>query len=220
MSFHLYLIRHGESANNALPESQRVEDPGLTQEGERQAKALAERFHGERVSHLLTSGFLRAVQTTRPLAQKLNLRPVIWTDLHEVGGCYAGYEVGKEEGRPGMNRRKLSTQFPEFHLPDDIDEQGWWRSQPYENSTQAKQRSDAQAKRLVSEFAGTKASVACVIHADFKALMIESLLSNRSSEFAPADLQNTGVTLLSYENRRFEMLDFNNVDHLSDTLPL
>lgn len=214
MTFHIYLIRHGQSANNALPEPQRVEDPGLTKVGELQAAALAARLQDEKVTHLLTSGFLRAVATTQPLAKTLNVAPVIWTGLHEVGGCYAGHEPDKEVGRPGMNRKTLSNLFPEFKLPNDLDDQGWWKSQPYEDWTRAKHRAQAQVERLVNEFAGTNANVALVIHADFKALMLESLLPTSHEQFVPAGLLNTGVTLLRHDGEQFEMLSFNNPDHL------
>ena len=42
--FHLYLVRHGESANNALPNHQRVADPSLTELGQKQAHNLAAHY--------------------------------------------------------------------------------------------------------------------------------------------------------------------------------
>ena len=36
----VHLIRHGQSANNALPEYQRIEDPALTPMGREQAERL------------------------------------------------------------------------------------------------------------------------------------------------------------------------------------
>jgi len=43
--FNLYLVRHGESYNNAVPMAQRVCDPPLTELGQKQAAKLAERIH-------------------------------------------------------------------------------------------------------------------------------------------------------------------------------
>ena len=214
MSFDLYLIRHGQSANNALPESQRVEDPPLTQEGVEQAQALARRFEVGSVTVLLTSGFRRAVQTARPLAARLKLRPQIWTDLHEVGGCYSGYIPGQEVGRPGMDRDTLSREFPEFDLPKDIDQAGWWKSRPYESWEQARARAKEQTERLKVEFRGTAAKVACVIHADFKALLLERIVSDRGGEYFPRDLRNTGVTHVQFDGNDFELVDLDNAEHL------
>ena len=212
--FHLHLIRHAQSANNALPESERIEDPPITGLGRRQASFLAERFREQPITHLLTSGFLRAVQTMQPLANVLTQRPAIWTDLHEVGGCYRGHEAGKFEGRPGMNRETLTKKFPDFALPDDIDDAGWWKSQRYEGYQQAQVRAKRQAVRLLNEFQDTEAIVACVVHADFKALLLEALLKSDYREYGPADLVNTGVTLLSCTGQQIEVADFNCAGHL------
>ena len=212
-TFELTLIRHAQSANNALPESQRVDDPSITEMGEKQAERLAERFRDQPITHCLTSGFLRAIQTMRPLAQAVDVRPTIWTDLHEVGGCFAGFEHGKLEGRPGMNRETLSNEFPEFELPDDIDELGWWKSKPFEDYTAAQHRAEMQAKRLLAEFSGSDARVVCVIHADFKALMLEALLKDTAS-VSSLDLFNTGVTVLHCSEDAIVSVDVNDVVHL------
>lgn len=214
MTFHLHLIRHGQSANNALPESQRVEDPRLTEEGVRQAESLASSYRSGRITHLLTSGFLRAIETTLPLAEVLKLRPKIWIGLHEVGGCYAGYEPGQEVGRPGMNRETLAAEYSDFELPDELDERGWWRSKAYESWEDARLRAQAQVARLMSEFSATNAQVACVIHADFKALMLETLVPAMFSELSPADLKNTGVTILKCASDKSEVVQFNRTEHL------
>jgi len=214
MSFDLYLIRHGQSANNALPERQRVEDPDLTDEGFAQANALAGRFLPGSLTTLLTSGFLRAMQTTRPLAARLQLRPRIRTELHEVGGCYAGYVPGQEIGRPGMNRATLSREFPEFDLPKDIDDRGWWKSRPYETWEQARVRAREQMDRLLGEFRGTNAKIACVIHADFKALLLERVVPHRNAPHLSLELRNTGVTHLRCSGSSVDLVDFNNVEHL------
>ena len=195
-----------------------MEDPGLTEIGEHQAQLLAERFQHRKITHLLTSGFLRAVQTMRPLADCLKLQPEIWTDLHEVGGCYQGHQPGKLEGRPGMNRETLTSRFPEFKLPADIDERGWWKSQPFESYQQAKQRAERQSRKLLNEFHGTGATVACVIHADFKALLLESFVPNERHSLVPADLVNTGVTLLRCSVERVGVLEFNDAGHLREEL--
>ena len=214
MSFELYLIRHGESANNAAPEPQRTEDPGLTERGQRQAEAVAMRFADVPLTHVLCSAFLRAILTTQPLSRAVSLRPSIWTDLHEVGGCYAGHLPGQEVGRPGMDRQTLSQQFPEFDLPADIDELGWWKSRPYESWDDARGRAQRQAARLIQTFAGTHAQVACVIHADFKSLLLEELVADRAHAFSPSQMSNCGVSYLSYSEASFQLHDFNSIDHL------
>ena len=215
----LYLIRHAQSANNALPESQRVEDPAITEIGERQATFLAERFSTATATHLLTSGFRRAMQTARPLAEALRVQPQIRTHLHEVGGCYRGHVPGKLEGRPGMNRAEIGDHFPEFVVPEDITESGWWRSQEYEDARAAQARAVVVAERLLTEFGEQDACVFCVIHADFKALLLWELLGELDDGMKNWDLTNTGVTQLRYRGGGDpEVVTLNDTSHLPEHL--
>ncbi len=213
--FQLYIIRHAQSANNALPEPERVDDPGITDLGTEQVAQLAGRFGEIDITHALTSGFLRAIQTMRPVAEATGVQPEIWTDLHEVGGCFAGHIPGELRGMPGMTRAVLEENYPEFKLPDDIDGMGWWKSKPFEEYSLAVARAEAQAARLRSEFLGTASRVACVIHADFKDLLLAALLKSTYDQYRNADLLNTGVTHLAIGEDAVEVVKFNDVSHLS-----
>ena len=119
----LYLIRHAESQNNALPESQRVEDPGITELGYRQARHLAERVSGLGLTKLFTSPFLRTLQTTSPIYEATRLTPNVRVALHEEGGCYSGYTPENMAGRPGMGRSDIEREFPGFIVSAGIG--GW-----------------------------------------------------------------------------------------------
>lgn len=215
--FELHIIRHAQSANNALPESERVEDPPITKTGQIQVQRLAERFKTLDVTHALTSAFLRAIQTMQPLASAVKLRPAIWTDLHEVGGCFRGHATSIQ-GAPGMNRETLETEFSDFELPKDIDEDGWWKSKPYEDWNDAQERAEQQANKLREVFSDTNAKVACVIHADFKDLLLSSILQSDYKDYRHADLKNTGVTSLRWGPDQIEVVQFNDVSHLTDDL--
>ena len=96
----LYLIRHGQSQNNAFAaesttktteETPRTSDPSLTRAGYAQAKCVAgylaqeadktdvrdvtpvENGHG--IDKLYTSAMLRALETAQPIADALGLTP-------------------------------------------------------------------------------------------------------------------------------------------------
>ncbi len=108
----LYIIRHGQSQNNALMENQhlRVEDPLLTEAGEQQAQHVA-RFladtinledlvrkpvddpargepHPYQFTHLYCSPMIRTMQTIQPISETLGITPEIWIDIHEHGGIF------------------------------------------------------------------------------------------------------------------------------------
>lgn len=59
----LYLIRHGQSENNARPEHLRVEDALLTELGHQQAGLAAEWIKTIGLDRLFSSPFRRALQT-------------------------------------------------------------------------------------------------------------------------------------------------------------
>ena len=134
--FDLHLVRHGESYNNSVDQSQRVNDPPLTELGQAQALRLAERIRQQfdhscdnvgthtgnksRSAPLLdkvyTSAFLRTMQTIYPTTQVTNVTPEIWTDLFEVGGCFDGYLPGKTKGMPGMTDAEIAQQFSDYKI--------------------------------------------------------------------------------------------------------
>ena len=117
----LFIIRHGQSANNSLPDIRdREVDPPLTDLGERQAELLAEHLasgethdritadtgntryqmrEGYGITALFTSPMYRSLQTVQPIAKSLGLAPKIWVDIHEEGGMYLNH--GGDEGLVG-----------------------------------------------------------------------------------------------------------------------
>ncbi|WP_431875256.1 histidine phosphatase family protein [Amycolatopsis sacchari] len=89
----LYLIRHAESTANvrkildtALP------GPPLTDLGQLQAQALAERLSGEPIAAVYASRAIRAQQTAAPLAAALMREVQVIDGVHEIN-------VGDLEGR-------------------------------------------------------------------------------------------------------------------------
>lgn len=77
----LYLIRHGEPQRLA-PDQDRS-DPGLSERGHLQARALAGYLADEHIDALVVSPMLRAQQTAAYVADATGLAPVIRADLAE-----------------------------------------------------------------------------------------------------------------------------------------
>lgn len=231
-SFNLYLVRHGESHNNSVPQSQRVNDPPLTDLGHTQATLLADRISkqfsldGNRTNQssphldkLYTSAFLRTMQTIHPTTSLTGRHPEIWTDLFEVGGCFDGYLEGQTVGRSGMTRDEIATQFPGYKIPADIDDTGWWKSKPREKPEEAASRANSVAKILLDNFHGTDASVLCIIHGDLIRLLMDILVTEQP-ELTTAVVHNTSMTHLRFSHANTEhdyapeVLLFNDTSHL------
>lgn len=78
----LYIIRHGESQGNIGLD---IEDPKLTELGEKQAELLALRLRNIKFDAILSSPLTRAIQTATPLSELQNTPITIIHTLHEVG---------------------------------------------------------------------------------------------------------------------------------------
>ena len=209
----LYLIRHAESQNNALPESQRVEDPGITELGYRQARHLAERVGGLGLTKLFTSPFLRTLQTTSPIYEATKLTPNVRVALHEEGGCYSGHTPENMAGRPGMGRSDIEREFPGFIVSAELGDGGWWTSALHESNELASRRAARLFQRTVDEFSDTDEQVAFVMHADIKMLFLQQFHSE------PLDLpSNTSITAIQITAGDCRLVDYNCVRHLPDEL--
>lgn len=220
MSNSILLIRHAQSANNALPESQRVPDPGLTELGQEQAKRLGIGIKRFPVTQLYCSPFRRSLDTTRPCSEALGLSVSIQSDIYEQGGCYSGYERGQLRGAPGMTRAELQTSYPGWAVCETISANGWNHGREYENEHQAKLRAERVAHRLtnrwLTDFPGEMAAL--VIHADFKRILLIGLLGTDRWEEHWQPIYNTAITHLERVGNKWQIAEWNSVKHLTTDL--
>ncbi|MBQ7047073.1 MAG: histidine phosphatase family protein [Oscillospiraceae bacterium] len=97
----IIFVRHGESYGNISSDNPdyHSEDPSLTEEGLRQSELLSKRFERGYIDRLFASPLMRAVQTARPTAEKLDLKIQLVPDLVEVGTKFSGtdFELLKRE---------------------------------------------------------------------------------------------------------------------------
>ncbi|GIW95890.1 MAG: phosphoglycerate mutase [Pirellulaceae bacterium] len=215
----LILIRHGQSENNARPESERVEDPELTELGRRQARCLGAaepELFGAQL--LITSPFRRALQTAEPLAAARSTPVWVWRDVHEQGGCYAGYTPETYRGRPGLGRSAIAASFPHYVIEPSIQEEGWWGSKPYESWEDALSRAERVARRICDEIRPRFDRVAIVTHADFmRCLLLALAPKGLSEESIFSRIYNTSVTIVQISSPATCRV-WNSVRHLPVTM--
>ncbi len=203
----LFLIRHAQSQNNAVPESERIEDPGLTELGHRQAEQLAERIQELEFTQLHTSPFLRTLETTEYIRQATGLVPRIRVELHELGGCVSGAPPGQLVGESGLRGNEITRAFPNYQ--HDVPESGWWQCKPYETYELASHRAEQLVQLTCEEFADSEERVGYVMHADIKRIFL--------SQFHSDSLQmpyNAAVTHVVLESTTLRLVDYNCVKHL------
>jgi len=227
----LYILRHGQSTNNALTNREdRGCDPPLTDLGRRQAELLARhlatetqrvsprtrgyREHGYGITHLYCSPMWRALQTAQPIGKALGLAPEVWIDIHEWGGIYLDH--GEPEGivgYPGKTRSKILEEFPDYVLPPGITEEGWW-NQGREDEAGCIARAVRVAGAL-RERSQNCERIALVTHAGFSGLLMKALFNHLLGPDIWYHHYNTAIAridLVSDEPLHVRYL--NRVDHL------
>jgi broad specificity phosphatase PhoE len=237
----LFIIRHGQSANNALPNLRNREvDPPLTDMGKRQAQVLAQHLAGGEthdlmadpamgtvtaqfrrgfgITSLFSSAMYRSLETAQHIGRALGLAPRIWIDIHEEGGMYLDH--GDEEGLVGYPGRTLSeilAEFPEFQAPPGIRDQGWW-NRDHEDAASCAGRAIKVAKQL-REMAGNEDRVAIVTHGAFIDALLKALFDQLPGGHIYYRHHNTAISRISIgPGARIEIRFLNRVDHLDPEL--
>lgn len=232
---HIYAIRHGQSANNALDAASssdymriRHYDPELTVTGRAQAEALARHLgagnpgDAPAIGRLYTSPMVRALETTRPIAAALGLMPHVWPDPHEMGGLFQEGEDGADIGFGGPSRAALAASYPGWILPESIGAAGWWEAaRGRERYPEAAARAGrvAHALRAMAAESDDDTAIVLVSHGGFLDLLIRVLLAQRlptEDRYPMIYLHNnTGVSLIAVEDAGPGRLYFlNRLDHL------
>ncbi|MDM8528008.1 histidine phosphatase family protein [Anaerolineales bacterium HSG24] len=236
----LYLIRHGQSANNILQNrDQRLPDPPLTDLGQDQAATVAQHLanatnveylvrtilqsaeresaQGYGITKLYCSAMYRAMQTAKPIGEALGIAPEIWLDVHESGGIYRKKD---EEiiNYPGKTRSEMLTEFPNYILPDKITETGWWYG-GQEDWPLCHGRAIRTARYLYDQ-ANSDERIAIVSHGGFIDVLIKALLHILPAPHAYFHLYNTSITRVDFAKtgRHVDMVYVNRVNHLSPEL--
>ena len=224
------IVRHAQSANNALPDHQRVCDPGLTDIGKQQAELLAKFLSSQPIGLIYCSGFLRAIETTVPLTIATGLPAYVHGQLYEVKGCFSGYIESQLVSEPGLGRSAIQERYSHWEIDPTIDDRGWNYNRSVETEEEADARADSVASWL-KDHAGKEQAIAdsltvLVIHADFKVKLLRSLrmLNNeasRSSEEPWNDVcpLNTSISKVTFsKDSLVSISDYNSVTHLPKEL--
>ena len=236
----LFIIRHGQSANNALPNIRdREVDPPLTKLGERQAEKLAEYLssgkthdlaatdtgntryqirQGFGITSLFTSPMYRSLQTVQPVARSLRLEPKIWVDIHEEGGMYLNH--GGDEGLvgyPGRTRSEILSEFPNYHLPPSLNDAGWW-NKGHEDPSSLLVRATKVSKQL-HDMVPKEESVAIITHGGFMDALMKALFGQMPRGKIYYRHHNTAISRISMVGSEdAEVRYLNRIDHLSPEL--
>jgi len=228
----LYIIRHGQSSNNALEDPRnRVCDPPLTELGQRQAETVAQHLatgariapwknkasgqRGYGITQIYCSAMQRALHTAQYIGQALDLAPQVWVDVHEHGGIYLDHgEDGGVVGYPGKTRAEILLEFPNYVLPETITEQGWWHQQGSESRTAYDERA-ARVAAVLHQWAASDEQIALVTHGAFVNRLLKVLFNQPPGYDVYYFHLNTAISWLAFHsNGRLDVEYINWVNHL------
>ena len=240
----LYIIRHGQSTNNAQEDSTiRVNDPELTDLGKSQAEHLAawlaegdlripwtdpisgftrnDAFPNFTFDNLYVSAMHRALQTARPIGEALKVTPEVWIDIHEHGGMYLEQPDGIV-GYTGMTRPDVASKFPNYVLPDALTDQGWWQPSLGHEERGAfygrAVRVALELRRRAETPEYSQKRIAIVTHGTFIDALLKAFLNMLPSRAFFFLHYNTAITRLDFNQHGVLIRCTNRVDHLPPRL--
>ncbi len=241
----LFLIRHGQSKNNAHDDSHVHPDPDLTDLGHRQAEHLAawmveandtesitrlsmkdpnrQAHHPIQLTHVYVSPMRRTLQTAQPLARAFGFKPHVHPLIYEAGGLYERMPDGSLGIRPyrGMTAQEIITEFPDYVVDTAIGEYGWYMLDREETLDECHARADKMVEwfkhHISTDESWRKASVALVSHGMF----IDCLLLSLMGVSAPMRqsyfwVYNTSITRVELRRDGYAIIrNVNRVAHLT-----
>jgi 2,3-bisphosphoglycerate-dependent phosphoglycerate mutase len=225
----LYLIRHGQSTNNATNEVDRVADPPLSDLGKQQAEAVATylqsgmkevqgsvTYHHFGITKLYCSPMLRTLQTCQPISQALGLKPEVWIEIHEHGGLYLDYRDERGVvGFSGLTRADILKQFADYTLPETFGETGWWNPASGEEAITGAQARAIKVAAALREQADSSEHIALVTHGTFMDCLLKAFFYQLPTERHYFSHNNTGITRLDFLDKKHVTIRYmNQIDHL------
>lgn len=242
----LYLIRHAQSANNAIWNGNdfgdgRSPDPEITDIGHRQAEVLAEhlahplsepRQHPFKpaqnrsfgLTHLYCSLMTRSILTADYIAGACGLGLQASADIFEKHGIYEADNDGERRGLPGPGRSYFEERFPQLQLPTDLNGEGWW-NRPAESESSFFSRVKKVIRDFRQQHADSDHCIGMVVHGDFIDQFINELMgvcrhrhNYKNHWVANWTFHNTSISRIDFVNGAHNVVYLNRIDHLPGEL--
>lgn len=201
----ILLIRHGETAWNVERRIQGQRDIPLNPEGERQAAALGRVLKNEMIDAVFCSDLRRARQTADQIGASCNLA--------------VQQDIGLRERRfgvfEGLTPIEIQTQYPDAYRQwrmRDVNARFPTNRVPAETLTEFFSRVVTTIKRLVKNAESRK--IAIVTHGGVLDCMYRAATATDLAKPRDFDILNTGVNRLTWNDDRFQIVQWADTAHL------
>lgn len=205
----ILLIRHGETAWNAVRKLQGHLDIPLNAEGRRQAKALAAGLQQEKLAAIISSDLQRAMQTAGEIARLQGLPTRIDAGLRER--CFGDFEGKLYSELPEIYPEAYAhwrQRDPDFHFPPKLDD----TSNVGESIREFQQRTMQCIVHYAEQFAGQKIAIVAhggVLECAHRAAMQLALDAERS-----ITIYNASINRFIYQDQQLSLRSWGEVQHL------
>ncbi|MBC3885500.1 histidine phosphatase family protein [Undibacterium griseum] len=207
----ILLIRHGETAWNAIKRLQGHLDIPLNAEGTRQAKALAAALQNEKLDAIISSDLQRAVQTAGEIARLQGISTRIDAGLRER--CYGGFE--------GQLYSEIPHLFPEAHAA--------WKSHdpdaefpPGENAGETTRRFHQRVMDHIYHYARQFAhqKIALVAHGGVLECAYRDARQLPLNAPREVTIFNASINRFHFDGKQLQLIQWGDIAHLDadDTL--
>lgn len=198
----LIIVRHGQTLWNLERKYQGHSDIALTDNGLRQAEAVAARLATEKIDAVYASDLSRAFKTAQCIAAKHNLPVSLVPALREIKfGDWEGLTYEQITAQwPGMLGKLWST-------PDELQIPGG------ESFQQLKERAYAAVEKIVADH--PEQTVAIVAHGGTIGTILCAMLDIHLNHVWSIRQDNTAVNIIEYYEGRPTITLLNCVRHLN-----
>ncbi|MGG1530738.1 histidine phosphatase family protein [Brevibacillus agri] len=187
----MYLVRHGETQWNQIRRIQGHSDIALNELGMRQAELVAGRFRREKIHAVYSSDLSRARETAAKIAENFSISVGTHPTLRER--CYGQWE--------GLTYEEIRARF------ENQDE----ASCGIETFEDMQRRAVAALTELAAKHQNE--AIVVVSHGGLINSFLHYVTAGEQGT-GITSIDNTGISVFRYADRRWEVLQVNDTDHL------
>ncbi|HEX6509678.1 MAG TPA: histidine phosphatase family protein [Chloroflexota bacterium] len=207
----LYIVRHGESLDNAgIPYKRTPEGSPLTERGREQAHDVARRLANVHADAVISSNLIRARQTAEIIARDRGLPVRIIAELHERS-------IGSFVDRPDLREQEeYRAKFDEYDRGTDDEKMRWKLADEWESLEEAQRRFVGAVERVVDDYPAKTAIV--VAHGTVMRAFLIYAGYGTLGELQEGAIDNTGYVVVETDGRRWTVVDAYGV-HPAEPVP-
>lgn len=201
----LYIVRHGESLDNAgIPYVRTPEGSPLTERGQQQAHDVGRRLSDVPIDVVIASNLTRARQTAEIIAGELGAargertpEVIIIPELRERS-------IGPFAGRTGLHElEEYRERFEEFHRGRHEERMRWKLGEGWESLEEAQRRFVGAIERIVDDYPHKTAVV--VAHGTVMKTFLIYLRFGTLDTLVEDLVENTGYIVVETDGKRFTL---------------